>query len=39
LTIAPARSIALASCTEVPPNFMTIIEIDSSGRERGPARN
>src|SRR5271169_6877087 len=25
LTIAAARSMALASCTEVPPNFITII--------------
>ncbi len=25
LTIVAARSMALASCTEVPPNFMTII--------------
>src|SRR6476660_2908639 len=28
LTIAPARSIALASCTEVPPNFMTMQLLD-----------
>jgi hypothetical protein len=26
LTMAAARSIALASCTEVPPNFITIME-------------
>jgi hypothetical protein len=26
LTMAAARSIASASCTDVPPNFMTIIQ-------------
>src|SRR5215470_9329368 len=30
LTIVPARSMALASCTEVPPNFITIIGGDTS---------
>src|ERR1700685_3060013 len=33
LTISAARSIALASCTEVPPNFMTIIGSGTSAAD------